>query len=70
MKRALWVFLALFVLALLSISCYGMGSDLIPLIPSWLVAFIIGAVAMTIGTILAIIFALGIVKIRDIFKEE
>ena len=51
------------------VAIYGMGSDLIEVFPAWLTASIVGLVVLILGTIILSIFAMGIIKIREIFKE-
>ena len=69
LKRTLWAFAILALLLLLAITAYGMGRDIVSVVPAWLVSFGIGIVMMTISGIILFIFVMGIVYIRNWFKE-
>lgn len=69
--KFLRVALGIFMLGLfIIISCYGLGEDLLGWFPLWLSKLILGFVALVIGTIIAYIFALGIVKIKEFIKGD
>lgn len=65
-QRFLWITVAVLGLAVLSISCYGLGEDLLGWLPLWSVKGILGLVFLAIGIVIAVVFILGIVKIKEI----
>ena len=68
-KVLCWVVGVVFALASV-LTIYSMGSDLVEFFPAWLTASIVGLVALVAGTTVITIFALGIVKIIEAFREQ
>ena len=67
-----WIGIVIIILIIISsvaISCYGMGEDMIRILPLWLTKFLVGTIFFTVTVCIAGIFVLGIVKMRDIIKE-
>ncbi len=69
-KKLLWWCVGIVATLVLGVSIYGMGSNLIGVFPAWLTASIIGLVVLILEAIIASIFAMGIIKIREIFKDN
>ena len=69
-KKLFWIFFAIFVSAIILISMYGMGRDVVGVIPQWLTEFIVGFCAFILLVILAIIFICGIIKIKEIGSND
>ena len=69
LKRIGRIFLGLFAIGVLVISCYRLGEDLAEVLPPWCVIFIVGCAVLVLVAVICIIFALGIIKITEIFKE-
>ena len=69
LKRLGITVLVLICVSRLAIACYDLGGYVFNLIPLWLSKSIIGVAAFTIGCIIVVIFALGIIKIREFEKD-
>lgn len=69
-KKLGWTALVISLVALLSTATYGMGRDITKVIPEWLVHFTVGGVSFAIIVIVVVIFALGIVHIKEWFKDS
>ena len=54
------------VVSAVSLSCYAIGGTLLAFLPLWLSKFILGLVLYVLLIIIATIFALGIIKIKEI----
>lgn len=68
-QKFLWGIVGIFIVGLLVVSCYGMGEDLLERLPLWLSKFMLGAMAFIIFVPIAVIFAMGLIKIKEIFKQ-
>lgn len=69
-RKVLISIVAVVALCLLGISCYGLGDDLIGWLPLWLTKALLGLISIAIGTVVACIFAAGIIKIKEICSGE
>ncbi len=68
-QKLLWGCVGIVLAFALVGTIYGMGSNLVEVFPLWLTSSIIGLVALITITLLASIFATGIIRIKEIFKE-
>jgi len=69
-KKLFWIVLGTFVAALLLAVIYGMGRDIVSVIPQWLTECAVGLCALALGAVICFVFAMGIIKIKEIGKGE
>ena len=70
MNKLLWITIATVAVALILVATYSMGRDIVEVIPQWLTECIVGLCALAIGLVICSVFALGIIKIKEICEGE
>ena len=58
--------LILIIVSLLAISSYGIGEDLISVLPPWFLKVFVGAGAVIVSILIGSVFACGIIHIKGI----
>ena len=66
-KKLLWWCVGMVVVFIFGVTIYGMGSDLVGVFPAWLTASIVGLVTLIVGFIIVTIFAMGVIKAKELF---
>lgn len=70
MKRFLFGVVVLLLASIFTISCYGMGEDLLDWLPLWLTKLALGFIAFCIIIVVVLILTAGVIKIKEIIKGE
>lgn len=69
-KKTLYTLMAATIAGLMAVAAYGMGDDIMPLLPTWLTKFIIGTVSWFIISAIALVFIVGVISIVRWLKES
>ena len=65
LKKIFWSFFAVLALSAFCLSSYDVGKAVVSWIPSWLTYFVAGFLFFSLITLVIVVFALGIAKIKE-----